>query len=132
MAGARIATWVIAFVVGGVYGVAGTVGQASTLAGIPVGLLVSVIGCAALLVAVRALTADRWATLATGLGIIAAVLVFSGRGPGGSVIVPDGEIAMVWGVNVGMVWNIAVPVLVALVVAWPDRGAREEQERTEA
>ena len=47
-----------------------------------------IIGSAALLVAVRLLTSDRWAALATGLGMMIATLVFSGRGPGGSVIVP--------------------------------------------
>ena len=52
----------------------------------------------------RLLTADRWAALATGLGMIIATLVFSGRGPGGSVIVPADR--------AGIVWTMAVPVLV--------------------
>ena len=61
----------------------------------------------------RLLTADRWATLATGLGMMIATLVFSGRGPGGSVIVPQTGLAVFW--------TFAVPILVALAVAWPDR-----------
>ena len=75
--------------------------------------MLAIIGCGALLAAVRLLTGDRWAALATGLGMIAATLVFSGRGPGGSVIVPETALATVW--------TIAVPILVAIVVVWPDR-----------
>lgn len=120
---ARVATWAIAFVVGAAYGVAGTIAHAFTLGPVPLGLLLAIVGSAALLIAVRALTADRIAALATGIGLIAAVLVFSGRGPGGSVIVPDGELAMLGPVNLGVVWMVAVPVLAAAVVLWPDRRA---------
>jgi hypothetical protein len=115
----RLATWAIALVVGAVYGVAGTVSQASMIGWFPLGLVLSVIGAAALLVAVRALTVDRWSALATGLGMFAAVIAFSGKGPGGSVIVPapaEGEI-----ITPGVIWTWAVPILVAIVVAWPSR-----------
>ncbi|GAA2011994.1 DUF6113 family protein [Microbacterium ulmi] len=114
----RIGTWVVAFVVGAVYGLAGTIAQSFALGWLPLGLVVAVVGSAALLVAVRLLTADRWAALATGLGIMTATLVFSGQGPGGSVIVPqvpEGQF------NPGVVWTIAVPLVVAVVVAWPER-----------
>lgn len=113
----RLGSWVIALVVGAVYGLAGTIAQSYLLGGFPVGLLLAVVGSAALLAAVRLLTTDRWAALATGLGMMVATLVFSGRGPGGSVIVPaaaDGAFPT------GLAWTIAVPVLVAIVVAWPD------------
>ena len=88
----RVATWVVAFLVGAVYGLAGTIAHAYTLGWFPLGLVLAIIGSAALLAAVRLLTADRWAALATGLGMILATLVFSGRGPGGSVIVPQTEL----------------------------------------
>lgn len=110
---ARVGTWVIAFAVGVVYGLAGTIAHTFTLGGFPVGLVLGIIGCAAFLAAVRLLTADRWAALSTGLGMMLATLVFSGRGPGGSVIVPES--------GYGVVWTIAVPLLVAIVVAWPER-----------
>ena len=110
---ARIGTWLVAFAVGAVYGLAGTIAHSYTLAWVPVGLVLAVIGCAALLAAVRLLTADRWAALATGLGMVTATLVFAGRGPGGSVVVPETPLATVW--------TIGVPILVAVVVAWPDR-----------
>ncbi|MCR2762232.1 DUF6113 family protein [Microbacterium sp. zg.B48] len=109
----RIATWVVAVVVGAVYGLAGTIAHAYRLGWFPLGLVLAIIGSAALLAAVRLLTSDRWAGLAAGAGMIAATLVFSGRGPGGSVIVPQTDLAVIW--------SIAVPILVAVAVAWPSR-----------
>lgn len=109
--------WVVAFAVGLFYGVAGTVAQAYRLGWFPLGLVLSVIGVIALLTAVRLLTSDRWATLATALGVMVATLVFSGAGPGGSVVVPatpDGAF------NAGMVWTILVPLASAIIIAWPD------------
>ncbi|MCW3491733.1 DUF6113 family protein [Microbacterium sp. SSM24] len=109
---ARIGTWVVALLVGAVYGLAGTIAHGYELGWFPLGLVLALIGCAALLVSVRLLTADRWAALATGLGMMASTLAFSGKGPGGSVIVPEGPL--------GTVWTIALPVVVAIVVAWPE------------
>ncbi len=112
----RIGTWAVAVVIGLVYGVAGTIGQAAMWGPIPLGLLVAVIGVGALLLAVRLLTADRWAALACALGAMIATLVFSGTGPGGSVVVPapaDGA------VSTGIIWTVAVPVLAAVIVGWP-------------
>ncbi|MHC3000420.1 DUF6113 family protein [Microbacterium sp. HJ5] len=110
---ARVGTWVVAFVVGAVYGLAGTIAHAYEIGWFPLGLILAIVGCAALLAAVRLLTADRWAALATGLGMMTATLIFSGKGPGGSVIVPD--------TGLGTVWTLSLPILVAIVVAWPDR-----------
>lgn len=110
---ARLGTWIVALVVGAFYGLAGTIAHAFTLGWFPLGLILAALGCAALLLAVRLLTADRWATLATGLGMMLATLVFSGSGPGGSVIVPQTGLATAW--------TFTVPILVALLVAWPDR-----------
>ncbi len=111
----RIGTWVVALVVGVVYGLAGTIAHSFELGWFPLGLVLAIVGCSALLVAVRLLTGDRWAALATGFGMVGATLVFSQRGPGGSVIVPETAL--------GTIWTFAVPVLVAIVVAWPDRFA---------
>lgn len=110
---ARIGTWIVALVAGAVYGLAGTIAHAYTWGWFPLGLILGILGSAALLLAVRLLTADRWATLATGIGMMTATLVFSGSGPGGSVIVPQTGLAVVW--------TFAVPVLVAVLIAWPDR-----------
>ena len=45
--------------------------------------------------------------------MMVAALIFSGRGPGGSVIVPESAL--------GTVWTLALPVIVAVAVGWPDR-----------
>ena len=110
---ARVGTWFVALLVGAVYGLAGTIAHSYELGWFPLGLVLAIVGSAGLLVAVRFLTADRWAALATGLGMMTSTLVFSGKGPGGSVIVPEGAL--------GSVWTLALPILVAIVVAWPDR-----------
>jgi peptidoglycan/LPS O-acetylase OafA/YrhL len=102
----------VAFAVGAVYGLAGTIAHAYRWGWLPLGLLLAVIGSVALLIAVRLLTGDRWTALATGLGMLIATVVFSGRGPGGSVIVPQTELAIAW--------VIALPIVIVAVVAWPN------------
>jgi len=107
----RILSWAAAAVVGGVYGIAGTIAHSLTWGPVPVGLIVAAIACAALLVAIRALTHDRASTLAAGLGMLGMVTLISGVGPGGSVVVAD----TIW----GRVWIYLVAGLVLLAVAWP-------------
>ncbi|MEV8250752.1 histidinol dehydrogenase [Microbacterium sp. NPDC076768] len=107
----RVLSWVAAALVGGVYGVAGTIGHSVMWGPIPVGLIVASVACAAILIAVRALTHDRGAAVAAGLGMIAMVVVISGAGPGGSVVVPDSL--------TGRIWTYVVAGIVLLVVAWP-------------
>ena len=94
----RIPTLFIAALAGAVFGVVGTVAHAATIWGIPVGLVLGILGAAALMLAIR-LLADRWASVAAGVGITLAVIVFSGEGPGGSVIAPAGIAAVVWTVR---------------------------------
>ena len=116
----RVVTWLVALLVGLVYGVAGTLGAGSSWGWFPLGLVIAVIGAIALLAAVRLLTSDRWSALAVGGGMVTAAVLFSGRGPGGSVVVPqpvDG------GISAGMVWLFAVFLAAAVVVGWPTRTA---------
>ncbi|MFJ6679094.1 histidinol dehydrogenase [Microbacterium sp. NPDC091382] len=114
---ARIATWVLAAVIGTVYGVAGTIGQAAVWGVVPVGLLVASIGFVALLVAVRTLTGERTSALACGIGAMLATLVFANEGPGGSVVVPAPPEGAV--ITPGLIWTFLVPLAAALIVAWP-------------
>lgn len=109
----RLAAWVVALIVGAIYGAAGTVSHAYRLFGIPVGLVLAMVAGAAVIIAVRLLTADRWAVLATGLGAMGITIVLSGTGAGGSVIVPQSIL--------GVVWTLWLPLVTALVVAWPER-----------
>ncbi len=115
----HLISWVVAFAVGLVYGAAGTIAHAYRVGAFPLGLILSVIGVVALLVGVRLITHDRWATLASGIGLVVATWVFSGSGPGGSVIVPSGKLDSLGGVNLGIVWSIVVPVVAVVIVAWP-------------
>lgn len=112
----RLATWAVAFGVGALYGAAGTVSHAYRWAGIPVGLILSMIATGAVIIAVRALLGDRWSALAVGVGAMVVTLVLSGQGAGGSVIVPESML--------GIVWTLWIPVVTALVVAWPEGVAR--------
>ena len=107
----RVLSWVVAALVGGVYGVAGTIAHSVMWGPVPIGLIVAAIACAAILVAVRALTHDRGAAVAAGLGMIGMLLLISGVGPGGSVVVPNSLS--------GQIWTYLVAGLVLLVVAWP-------------
>lgn len=109
---ARVLTWVMALAVGLFFGTAGTITYSSMPGGLPVGLVVGLVGCLAILVAIRLISRDRMAVAVTALGMIVALVVFSGVGPGGSVIIPSSPLAMVWSIGV-----IAVAVL---VVMWPD------------
>lgn len=100
-----------AALVGGVYGVAGTIAHSVTWGPIPVGLIVAAIACAAILVAVRTLTHDRGAAVAAGLGMLGMLVLISGVGPGGSVVVQDSL--------AGRIWTYLAAGIVLLVIAWP-------------
>lgn len=114
---ARIATWVLAALIGAVYGVAGTIGQAATWGILPVGLIVASVGFIALMIAVRVLTGERASALACGFGALLATLVFANEGPGGSVVVPAPPEGAT--ITPGLIWTFVVPLVAALVVAWP-------------
>lgn len=107
----RVLSWIAAALVGGVFGVAGTIGHSLMWGPVPVGLLVGAIACGSILVAIRALTHDRGATLAAGLGMLGMLVLISGVGPGGSVVVED--------TLSGRIWTYLVAGLVLLTVAWP-------------
>ena len=120
----RIGTVVLALVAGVIFGAVGTIARSFVLTAgpvkLPLGLLLALIGSGALLIGIRAI-ADRWAALAAGLGMFGIVMVFSGVGPGGSILVPD-----TW---MGVVWTFATPLMTAVVVAWPDLRARRPLSR---
>lgn len=107
----RVLSWVAAALVGGVYGVAGTIAHSVMWGPIPIGLIVAAVACAAILIAVRALTHDRGAAVAAGLGMLAMIVLISGVGPGGSVVVQD--------TLAGRIWTYLAAGTVLLVIAWP-------------
>lgn len=107
----RVLSWVAAALVGGVYGVAGTIAHSVMWGPVPIGIIVAAIACSAILIAVRALTHDRGAAVAAGLGMIGMLVLISGVGPGGSIVVPDSLS--------GQIWTYLVAGIVLLVIAWP-------------
>ncbi|QCQ16387.1 DUF6113 family protein [Microbacterium sp. RG1] len=109
----RIAAWAIALVVGVVYGAAGSFAHAAFIGPAPIGLLLGVIGAGALLIAVRLLTGDRWATLAAALGVMVITYVFAQPSTGGSVLFTVAHETL------ALIWMGAVPLVAAVVVAWP-------------
>lgn len=113
------------FVVGAVFGLATTVTHASGPWGLSwIGIVLGVVACGGMLLAVRLLLHDRWAALLTGLGMLVGMVVISGRGPGGSVIVPSDLL--------GVVWSWTVAALVLLVAAWPDFARIRRIQREQA
>lgn len=122
----RLLTAVLALVAGAIFGVAGTIAHSYTLGVVPVGLIVALAACAALLIGLRLLVEDRWITWIAGLGMIALLLVYSGRGPGGSVVVPE---AAPGDFPIGVVWTYALTGVVLLVGAWPDMSRLRQAAR---
>ncbi len=112
----RVFTWLIAAFVGAFFGVAGTVAHTVMWGEFPIGLLVAIISCLALLIAIRALTSDRVVVLAAGGGMLAMLFLFSGGGPGGSVLVPDELTSHIW------TWSMVAAI--AIVTLWPRARAK--------
>lgn len=132
-------TWLGALIAGAVFGMAGTICYASLVVRfplgpvegvIPFGLVLAAVACLAILLAVRLLADDRGAVVATGLGMLGALFLFSSRGPGGSVVVPqaaEGELPL------GLIWAWTLAIVIVLVAAWPDlRGIRQQQSSVAA
>ncbi|WP_143034075.1 hypothetical protein [Paramicrobacterium humi] len=114
-AGQRVGTAVLTFVLGLVYGTVGTVAHPAkvTLLGVPIpyGLVLALLGVLALLLGLRLVLADRLPVLSAAVGLVGIVVLFSFRSVGGSVLIAQGI--------VGMVWLFVVPLVAALVLAWP-------------
>ena len=110
---ARILSWLSVAIVGAVFGVAATIAHSATWWGFfPIGMILGAIACAAILIAIRVLTADRWAGVAAGIGMVVLVTIISGRGPGGSVIVPN--------TLSGQIWGFLIAGIVIVIAVWPD------------
>lgn len=111
----RIINLILLFIAGALLGAVGTVAHQSTVtvAGVPFpwGITVALLAYTLLLVGLRLLNAGRAQALAAALGTIAITFVFSIKGFGGSVLIPDNVL--------GKVWVVAPIVIAAIVIAWP-------------
>lgn len=85
---------------------------------VPWGLAVAIAASGCLVVGVRLVTEGRVATIATAVGVVGAIALFSLKGPGGSVLIPDNV--------VGQVWVFAPAVVAAIAIAWPEPRPRRE------
>jgi len=115
-------SWIAAALVGVVYGAAGTIAHSLMWGVLPIGMIIGAIACAALLIAVRALTHDRAATLATAVGMLGMLLIISGPGPGGSVVVPN--------TVYGQIWIYLIAGISLLAIAWPSLPKRPAAAET--
>ena len=119
---ARILNLVLLFIAGAILGAVGTIAHQSTvtIAGVPVpwGITVALLAYTCLLIGLRLLNAGRAQALAAALGTIVMTFLFSLKGVGGSVLIPDDLL--------GKIWVVAPIVIAAIVIAWPrlpQRGA---------
>ena len=118
--GGRVMTYAIAFVVGLVYGTLGTVGHRHAWqvgeVSVPWGLVLALVGVAALLVGIRLVAGGRAAAAAAAVGVIGAVALLALPGPGGSVLIA--------GDAIGTIWAVGPALIAVLVVAWPSLPSR--------
>ncbi|WP_233279364.1 hypothetical protein [Microterricola pindariensis] len=113
--GSRVGAAVLGFVVGAIFAAMGTVAHQITteIAGVPVpwGLLLALLGYTALLIGLRLVLHDRVTVLFTAIGALLTIFVLSLRSTGGSVLIPEGTL--------GLVWTMAPAIIAAIVIAWP-------------
>lgn len=111
----RIVNYVLLFIVGVLVGAVGTVAHQTTVTwgmSIPLGLIGSLTAYTALLVGLRLLAHNRIAPLVAAIGTILAILLFSQKSAGGSVLIPNNLLGQLW---------LAGPIVIAaIVLAWPD------------
>lgn len=111
----RVVNTILLVLFGAVVGAVGTSAHqvSATLGGVAVpwglGLAIAASGC--LVVGVRLVTEGRLSTIAVAVGVVGAVALFSLKGPGGSVLIPDNL--------AGQVWVFAPVVIAVIVIAWP-------------
>ncbi|MDJ0322889.1 hypothetical protein QMG61_03805 [Cryobacterium sp. PH31-AA6] len=118
--GARALAGLLAFVVGVVFGVLGTIAHQATIAigpvVIPIGLVLSLAGVTALLAGLRLVVGDRLIVLLAAIGLLGTIFLLSLRSAGGSVLVPEGL--------PGTLWTIGPTLVATVVLAWPRIPAR--------
>jgi len=118
--GARALAGLLAFVVGVVFGVLGTIAHQATIAigpvVIPIGLVLSLAGVTALLAGLRLVVVDRLIVLLAAIGLLGTIFLLSLRSAGGSVLVPEGL--------PGTLWTIGPTLVATVVLAWPRIPAR--------
>lgn len=116
----RLVNAVVMLLVGGVFGIVGTVAHASVfeVAGVRItwGIVVGITAVACLLIGVRLVSADRFPVVFAALGVIVPIAVLSQPSFGGSVLIQNDVL--------GWVWMVGAALAGLVVVAWPRSPAR--------
>jgi hypothetical protein len=97
--------------------------SAATGAGVPIGLVLSLLMVATVLAALRAAFGTRLYAAAAAVGVVVAVFVLSQRGPGGSFVV-IGNVE-------GIAWTIGPALIGAIVVGAPAARRRHDRQETD-
>ncbi len=109
----KIAASVLALMTGAL---AGAIGTATHQSIPPFGIALALLMVLCLLGGFRVLFASRLTAAAAAVGVLGAVAMFSGSGPGGSVLVPATDL--------GYWWTFGPAVVAFVVLAWPRLPAR--------
>lgn len=117
--GWKVLGGVLALAIGLIVGLIATVNHQLVMtvvgARFPVGVVLALSLCAALLAGGRLYFSTRIVAGCAALGLLVVVTLLSGAGPGGSVLVPANAS--------GWSWTIGSAVIAAVVLAWPRPGA---------
>lgn len=111
----RIGVAVVAFAVGAMVGIVTTFTHRQLP---PWGLLAGLLIIAALLAGARLAFAGRLATAAAALGVVGACILLSLQSSGGSVLVANDAL--------GIVWAVAPTLIAVVVLVWPRPRPRPE------
>ncbi|WP_440711224.1 hypothetical protein [Herbiconiux sp. YIM B11900] len=123
----RIIAYVLAFALGGLFGILGTiVHQISVsvfgLFDLPLGLVVALPAVALLLVGLRLIAPTRLAALLAAVALVGVVALLALPSPGGSVLIPDS--------TAGMVWLVGSTLVAVVVLCWPRLGSQGAARRS--
>lgn len=114
---------IIAAICGAAIGLLFTVAHHATVAigdfDFPYGIVLGLASEIGFLVAMRLLWETRWPTVGGAVGLVAAILVLSLTGPGGSVIVRDDAF--------GWTWLVSAPIAALITIVWPRRRVRRHK-----
>ncbi len=120
----RVGSWLVALLLGVVFGMLGTVVNQFTISifgwfDLPIGLIMGCLASALLLLGLRLILPTRTLALLAAVGLVGIVAALTLQSPGGSVLIPANAL--------GYVWTFAPTVISLVILAWPRRVARRQE-----
>ncbi|MWB99552.1 hypothetical protein [Agromyces seonyuensis] len=113
--GGRWGEGLLGLVLGLLYGFIATIGHQQVWrigdVVLPWGLVLAILGAGALVAALRLSFESRLGSIGGAVGLVGMVALLTLPGAGGSVLVPNNLL--------GMVWVVAPALIAAIVLAWP-------------